>query len=85
LLLADSHAGLAHRIYAGADIILIPSAFEPCGLTQLISLRYGTVSPAKGTSTQGFAVVTSSAVAEVASLATTGLLAVEAPENCHLS
>jgi glycogen synthase len=35
--------GLSHRVYAGADMILIPSAFEPCGLTQLISLRYGTV------------------------------------------
>jgi len=34
---------LSHQIYAGADMILIPSAFEPCGLTQLISLRYGTV------------------------------------------
>ena len=27
--------GLSHRIYAGADLILIPSAFEPCGLTQV--------------------------------------------------
>ena len=35
--------GLSHRVYAGADMILIPSAFEPCGLTQLISLRYGTI------------------------------------------
>jgi starch synthase len=34
---------LSHRIYAGADMILIPSQFEPCGLTQLISLRYGTI------------------------------------------
>ncbi len=34
---------LAHLIYAGADMILIPSVYEPCGLTQLISLRYGTV------------------------------------------
>ncbi len=34
---------LAHLIYAGADIMLVPSQFEPCGLTQLISLRYGTV------------------------------------------
>ena len=34
---------LAHRIYAGADALLVPSAFEPCGLTQLISLRYGAI------------------------------------------
>ena len=34
---------LAHRIEAGADIFLMPSLFEPCGLNQIYSLRYGTL------------------------------------------
>ncbi|MBO4693591.1 MAG: glycogen synthase GlgA [Clostridia bacterium] len=36
-------ASLAHRIYAGADIFLMPSLSEPCGLAQMVALRYGTV------------------------------------------
>jgi len=38
---------LAHLIYAGADMILIPSVYEPCGLTQMIAMKYGCVPVAR--------------------------------------
>ncbi|MFN3724544.1 MAG: glycogen synthase GlgA [Paracoccaceae bacterium] len=52
--LADAHPGrvavqigydeeLSHRLFSGADAVLVPSRFEPCGLTQMYGLRYGTL------------------------------------------
>ncbi len=35
--------GLAHKIFAGADVLLVPSRYEPCGLNQLYALKYGTI------------------------------------------
>lgn len=40
---------LAHRIYAGSDFIIIPSRYEPCGLIQMIAMRYGTIPIASNT------------------------------------
>ena len=41
--LAKFNVPLAHMIIAGADFMLVPSRFEPCGLIQLHAMRYGTV------------------------------------------
>ncbi|MEX0961512.1 MAG: glycogen/starch synthase [Simkaniaceae bacterium] len=37
----EFNESLAHKIYAASDLILVPSLFEPCGLTQMIAMRYG--------------------------------------------
>jgi len=58
--LAEDHPGriaarigfdepLAHRIIAGSDILLVPSQYEPCGLTQIYALRYGTIPVVRST------------------------------------
>lgn len=41
--------GLAHRLYAGSDALAVPSRFEPCGLSQMIAQRYGTLPIARET------------------------------------
>lgn len=42
-LILNHNEELAHLIYAGSDMFIVPSIFEPCGLTQLIALKYGSV------------------------------------------
>ncbi len=49
VVLLDQNERLAHQIYAGADMLVIPSLFEPCGLTQMIALRYATLPIARAT------------------------------------
>jgi starch synthase len=48
-LLLGFDEGLAHLVQAAADVMLVPSLYEPCGLTQLYALRYGTIPVVRGT------------------------------------
>lgn len=48
-VLVDFDNGMAHRIEAGSDLFLMPSRYEPCGLNQMYSMRYGTIPVVRAT------------------------------------
>lgn len=62
--------GLSHRLFAGADAVLVPSRFEPCGLTQMYGLRYGTLPVVAATGGLADTVINASPAALAAGVAT---------------
>ncbi len=62
--------GLSHRMFAGGDAVLVPSRFEPCGLTQMYGLRYGTLPVVAATGGLADTVITANPAAVSAGVAT---------------
>jgi len=79
----EYNEALAHRIQAGADMLLMPSRYEPCGLTQMYSLRYGTVPVVRRTGGLADTVVNTTAETLAAGTAT-GFHFVEANTSAFL-
>lgn len=80
-LLARNHPGkvglrigydeaLSHRMFGGGDVVLVPSRFEPCGLTQLYGLRYGTVPVVAATGGLADSVIHANVMAQSSNAAT---------------
>ena len=61
---------LSHRLFAGGDAVLVPSRFEPCGLTQMYGLLYGTVPVVAATGGLADTVITANPMALAAGTAT---------------
>lgn len=79
----EYNEALAHRIQAGSDMLLMPSRYEPCGLTQMYSLRYGTIPVVRGTGGLADTVVNTTA-GTLASGTATGFHFVDANTSAFL-
>lgn len=79
------HEMLAHQIQASVDVLLVPSRFEPCGLTQLCALRYGAVPLVSRVGGLADTVIDANEMALAAETGTGIVFAPDSPEALHLA